>query len=148
MDHATHNKIASFIWTIANDCMRDVFVRGKYRNVILPILVLKRIDCLLEGTKEEVRFQKKEAKMTVRDPEGLKDVAKQVSYKTSKFFLKTLLGNPFQLVTKLPHYLESSATTSARLSPSSVFPHRSPSCTGSMPSLVCRRPSLVPPLVE
>ena len=36
MDHATHNKIVSFIWSIADDCLRDVFVRGKYRDVILP----------------------------------------------------------------------------------------------------------------
>ena len=110
MDHATHNKIVSFIWSIADDCLRDVFVRGKYRDVILPMFVLRRIDCLLEDTKEavleEVRFQKKEAKMAVLDPEGLKDAAKQVFYNTSKFTLKTLLGNPSQLVANLTHYLE------------------------------------------
>lgn len=41
MDHATHNKIVSFIWSIADDCLRDVFVRGKYRDVILPMFVLQ-----------------------------------------------------------------------------------------------------------
>ncbi len=65
MDHATHNKIVSFIWSIADDCLRDVFVRGKYRDVILPMFVLRRIDCLLEDTKyavlAEVKFQKNEA---------------------------------------------------------------------------------------
>jgi len=110
MDHSAHNKIVSFIWSIADDCLRDVFVRGKYRDVILPMFVLRRIDCLLEDTKaavlEEVRFQKQEAKMAVLDPEGLKDAAKQVFYNTSKFTLKTLLGNPSQLVANLTHYLE------------------------------------------
>lgn len=37
MDHSTHNKIVSFIWSIADDCLRDVFVRGKYRDVILAM---------------------------------------------------------------------------------------------------------------
>jgi type I restriction enzyme M protein len=110
MDHATHNKIVSFIWSIADDCLRDVFVRGKYRDVILPMFVLRRIDCLLEDTKadvlEEVRFQKQEAKMAVLDPEGLKDAAKQVFYNTSKFTLKTLLGNPSQLEANFSHYLD------------------------------------------
>jgi len=109
MDHASHNKIVSFIWSIADDCLRDVFVRGKYRDVILPMFVLRRIDCLLEDTKaavlEEVRFQKEEAKMAVLDPEGLKDAAGQVFYNTSKFTLKTLLGNPSQLVANLENYL-------------------------------------------
>ena len=98
MEHSAHNKIVSFIWSIADDCLRDVFVRGKYRDVILPMFVLRRIDCLLEDTKaavlEEVRFQKKEANMAVLDPEGLKDAAGQVFYNTSQFTLKTLLGNP------------------------------------------------------
>lgn len=110
MDHAAHNKIVSFIWSIADDCLRDVFVRGKYRDVILPMFVLRRIDCLLEDSKEavlaELNFQKKEAKMAVLDPEGLKDAAKQVFYNTSKFTLKTLLGNPSQLVANLNHYLD------------------------------------------
>ncbi len=110
MDHSTHNKIVSFIWSIADDCLRDVFVRGKYRDVILPMFVLRRIDCLLEDTKaavlEEVRFQKEEATMAVLDPEGLKDAAGQVFYNVSKFTLKSLLGNPSQLVTNLLHYLD------------------------------------------
>jgi len=75
MDHSTHNRIVSFIWSIADDCPRDVFVRGKYRDVILPMFVLRRIDCLLEDTKEallaEVKFQKDEAGMAVLDPDGL-----------------------------------------------------------------------------
>ncbi|WP_277059887.1 type I restriction-modification system subunit M N-terminal domain-containing protein [Rivihabitans pingtungensis] len=51
MDHSTHNKIVSFIWSIADDCLRDVFMRGKYRDFILPMFVLRRLDCLLEPSK-------------------------------------------------------------------------------------------------
>jgi type I restriction-modification system DNA methylase subunit len=42
MDQASHNKIVSFIWSIADDCLRDVYVRGKYRDVILPMFALGR----------------------------------------------------------------------------------------------------------
>lgn len=110
MDHSTHNKIVSFIWSIADDCLRDVFVRGKYRDVILPMFVLRRIDCLLEETKEavlaEVQFQKQEAGMSVLDPAGLREASGQVFYNTSKFTLKTLLGNPSQLEANFSHYLD------------------------------------------
>lgn len=110
MDHSSHNKLVSFIWSIADDCLRDVFVRGKYRDVILPMFVLRRIDCLLEDTKaavlEEVRFQKEEAKLPLLDPDGLRHASGQVFYNTSKFTLKTLLGNPSQLVANLTHYLD------------------------------------------
>ena len=54
MDHAQHNQIVNFIWGIADDVLRDVYVRGKYRDVILPLTVLRRIDCVLEPTKEKV----------------------------------------------------------------------------------------------
>ena len=110
MDHSTHNKIVSFIWSIADDCLRDVFVRGKYRDVILPMFVLRRIDCLLEETKEavlaEVKFQKTEAKMTVLDPTGLCEASGQVFYNTSQFTLKSLLGNPSQLEANFHYYLD------------------------------------------
>lgn len=110
MDHASHNKIVSFIWSIADDCLRDVFVRGKYRDVILPMFVLRRIDCLLEDTKAEVlaevTFQKEEADMSVLDPSGLREASGQVFYNTSKFTLKTLLGNPSQLEANFNHYLD------------------------------------------
>ena len=53
MNHTSHNKLISFIGSIADDCLRDVDVRGKYRDVILPMVVLRRPDTLLEPTKEE-----------------------------------------------------------------------------------------------
>ncbi len=59
MDHSTHNKIVGFIWSVADDLLRDVYQRGKYRDVILPFTVLRRLDGLLEPTKEKVLETKK-----------------------------------------------------------------------------------------
>ena len=59
MDSA-YNQIVSLIWNIADDVLRDVFLRGQYRDVILPMVVLRRIDALLEPTKEAVESKIKE----------------------------------------------------------------------------------------
>ncbi|MDR0312552.1 MAG: type I restriction-modification system subunit M [Treponema sp.] len=59
MDTVIHNQIVNFIWGIADDCLRDVYVRGKYRNVILPMTVIRRLDAVLEPTKEKVLEMKK-----------------------------------------------------------------------------------------
>lgn len=94
MNHAAHNKLISFIWSIADDCLRDVYVRGKYRDVILPMVVLRRLDTLLEPTKgavlEEVRFQKNEMKALALDDAPLKAASGYVFFNTSKWTLKQL----------------------------------------------------------
>ena len=94
MNHSSHNKLISFIWSIADDCLRDVYVRGKYRDVILPMVVLRRLDTLLEDTKdkvlEEVSFQKNEMKFTEFDPTGLAKASGNVFYNTSKWTLRSL----------------------------------------------------------
>ena len=59
MNQATHNKIVSFIWSIADDVLRDLFRRGKYPDVILPMSVIRRIDAVLEPTKKKVLETKK-----------------------------------------------------------------------------------------
>jgi type I restriction enzyme M protein len=109
MDHAAHNKIVSFIWSIADDCLRDVFVRGKYRDVILPMFVLRRLDCLLEPTKQalrdEVEDQRETFKLTELDAGGLREVTGYVFYNTSEWTLKSLLGNPSQLEANMDAYL-------------------------------------------
>ncbi len=95
MDLSQQNKIVSFIWSIADDCLRDVYVRGKYRDVILPMFVLRRLDCLLEETKnevlEEVRFQREEAEFTVLDSVGLRKASSYVFYNISDWTLKKLV---------------------------------------------------------
>ena len=96
MDHSSHNRIISFIWTIADDCLRDVYVRGKYRDVILPMVVLRRLDTLLEPTKaavlEEVTFQKNEMSATELDDEPLRAASGYVFFNTSKWTLKQLFS--------------------------------------------------------
>jgi len=95
MDHTAHNKIVSFIWSIADDCLRDVYVRGKYRDVILPMFVLRRLDCLLESSKdavmEEVAFQREDAGLTDLEPEGLREATGYVFYNTSPWTLQKLV---------------------------------------------------------
>ena len=54
MDNSQLRWIANFIWGIADDVLRDVYVRGKYRDVILPMTVIRRLDAVLEPTKEAV----------------------------------------------------------------------------------------------
>lgn len=96
MDHSTHNKLISFIWSIADDCLRDVYVRGKYRDVILPMVVLRRLDTLLEPTKEavlaEVKYQKEEMHETELDDAPLISESGYVFYNTSKWTLKNLFN--------------------------------------------------------
>jgi len=60
MSQNAHNTIVNFIWGIADDVLRDIYVRGKYRDVILPMTVIRRIDALLEPTKEAVLSMKKQ----------------------------------------------------------------------------------------
>ena len=96
MNQAAHNKLVSFIWSIADDCLRDVYVRGKYRDVILPMVVLRRLDALLEPTKdavlEELRFQKEDLGATdVEEMDmGLRDASGYVFYNTSRWTLQKL----------------------------------------------------------
>lgn len=94
MNTAVHNKLISFIWSIADDCLRDVYVRGKYRDVILPMVVLRRLDVLLEPTKdavmEELAFQRDEAGFTEWDENGLTAASAYVFYNTSEWTLQRL----------------------------------------------------------
>lgn len=94
MNTAVHNKLVSFIWSIADDCLRDVYVRGKYRDVILPMVVLRRLDALLEPTKDavmqELAFQRDEAEFTEWEEGGLRDASGYVFYNTSEWTLQRL----------------------------------------------------------
>jgi type I restriction enzyme M protein len=94
MNQAVHNRLVSFIWSIADDCLRDVYVRGKYRDVILPMVVLRRLDALLEPTKdavmEEIKFQHEEMGFTEWDDKGLREASGYVFYNTSAWTLQRL----------------------------------------------------------
>ncbi len=88
---SSHAQMVSLIWSIADDVLRDVFVRGQYRDVILPMVVLRRLDALLEPTKEAVEeefaYQSRE-KFT--DTGALMEAAGHNYYNTSKWTLSRL----------------------------------------------------------
>ena len=92
MDNQIQNSIVSFIWGIADDCLRDVYVRGKYRDVILPMTVIRRLDAMLEDTKTDVLKMKDtmdKAGITNQWP-VLCNAANQAFCNASPFLLKDL----------------------------------------------------------
>ena len=92
MDNITYNQIVSFIWSIAGDCLRDVYVRGKYRDVILPMTVIRRLDSVLEDTKENVLQMKKtlDEAGILNQNDALCNAAGQAFCNSSPFTLKDL----------------------------------------------------------
>ena len=113
MNQQTHSRLVAFIWRIADDCLRDVYVRGKYRDVILPMVVLRRLDTLLEDSKEkvlkEVRFQKEQMKTHDPDEDALKHASGHVFYNISPWTLKKLFdtatNNQQILLANIEEYL-------------------------------------------
>lgn len=92
MNNQTYNSIVSFIWGIADDCLRDVYVRGKYHDVILPMTVIRRLDAVLEPTKQAVLDMKKmldQARITNQTP-ALCNAAGQSFCNSSPFCLRDL----------------------------------------------------------
>ena len=112
---SSHAQMVNLIWNIADDVLRDVFVRGQYRDVILPMVVLRRLDALLEPTKaaveEEYAYQTKEG---IKDEDGLKEAAGQNFYNTSKWTLSRLksqaTGDKEVLLTNFVEYLNGFST--------------------------------------
>ena len=84
--------IANFIWGIADDVLRDLYVRGKYRDVILPMTVLRRLDAVLEDSKQAVLDMKAvlDENGIVEQKSALREAAGQAFYNTSPFTLRDL----------------------------------------------------------
>lgn len=90
---SNHNQIVSLIWTIADDVLRDVFLRGQYRDVILPMVVLRRLDAQLEPTKDAVEEELKEQKamgLDEIDEDAVKDITGLSYFNTSRWTLNRL----------------------------------------------------------
>src|ERR1700740_1812495 len=109
MDQTTHNKIVSFIWGIPERVLRDLFKRGKYPDVILPMCFLRRLDAVLEPTKKAVLETKE-----MLDKAGITEqraalcaASGQAFYNTSKFILRDLKsrGSQQQLLADFEDYL-------------------------------------------
>ncbi len=109
MDAQQHARIVSFIWNIADDVLRGALNRTKYRDVILPMTVIRRLDALLEPTKDKVlETDAKLAEMNLsrqRD-QILKSEARQPFYNTSRFTLKRLVNNPANIHANMLDYLD------------------------------------------
>lgn len=108
MDNSQQNAIVSFIWGVADDVLRDVFVRGKYRDVILPMTVIRRLDALLEPTKDAVMKMKAQLdKAKVANQEAaLRKASGLDFFNTSEFTLRRLMDNPKQLKANFLDYLD------------------------------------------
>lgn len=91
-DQSNLKWVADFIWNIADDRLRDVYVRGKYRDVILPFTVLRRLDAVLESTKQAVLARKQflDAHKVAEQDGALRMAAGQAFYNTSDFTLEKL----------------------------------------------------------
>ena len=110
MEQQSLNWITSYIWNIADDVLRDVYVRGKYRDVILPMTVLRRLDTVLEPTKKAVLELHKlldEKKVDNQDL-ALRSEAKNEFYNISAFTMRDLRSraNRKQLKQDFEAYLD------------------------------------------
>jgi type I restriction enzyme M protein len=102
--------ITNYIWGIADDVLRDLYVRGKYRDVILPMTVLRRMDAVLEDSKQSLLEMKKtlDDAGVVEQDQALRQAAGQAFYNTSKFTLRELRSraNRQQLTADFQAYLD------------------------------------------
>ncbi|MBU1097317.1 MAG: type I restriction-modification system subunit M [Bacteroidetes bacterium] len=107
MNQKVQNQIVSFIWSIADDVLRDVFVRGKYRDIILPFTVLRRLDALLVLSKEKVleamEFMEQQK---IDDRSVLKSITGYPFWNTSKFTFESLLNDSDNIDSNLEVYLD------------------------------------------
>lgn len=90
---SSYNQTVSLIWNIADDVLRDVFLRGQYRDVILPMVVLRRLDALLEPTKDAVEKEiedEKQLEMDIIDDGAIHDITGLSYYNTSKWTLNRI----------------------------------------------------------
>lgn len=108
MNQAQHNTIVNFIWSIADDVLRGVYSRGKYRDLILPFTVLRRLDALLEPTKDKVLEMHEKLNSMKIDNQApqLRKVSGFVFYNTSKYTFKKLLNEPGNIRQNLETYLD------------------------------------------
>ena len=100
-----HSEIVSFLWGVA-DLIRDTFKRGKYQDVILPLTVLRRLDCVLAPTKEKVLAKNAELKGKLEnlDPQ-LRKASGFAFYNTSPYDFEKLLDDAPNLAANLRNYI-------------------------------------------
>ena len=112
MEQSQYNQLFSFIWNIATDVLVYAFEKGEYKKIIMPMMVLRRIDVLLEPTKEKLLETKKmldDNQFNNQDP-ILFSVTGYPFYNTSLFTMKTLKSetDPLRLKMNFTDYLNGS----------------------------------------
>ncbi|MCI5786856.1 MAG: type I restriction-modification system subunit M N-terminal domain-containing protein, partial [Helicobacter trogontum] len=102
--------IVNFIWSVADDLLRDVYVKGKYRDVILPMTILRRIDVILDPTKQKVLKTYNTYKGTIQNFDDILGRSNRGSnlgfHNHSNFTLQTLLNDPQNIRINFENYLD------------------------------------------
>lgn len=108
MDTTKFQAITNFIWSVADDLLRDIYVKGKYRDVILPMTIIRRLDCVLAPTKEKVlkTYNAYKDKLNVLDSLlGGEQGSGMGFYNHSRFSLESLLADPKNIRANFENYL-------------------------------------------
>lgn len=125
MEQSQYNFLFSFIWNIANDVLVNAFNKGDYKKVILPMLVLRRIDVLLEPTKDAVIQMKDQLDKNKIENQApvLYNITGYPFYNTSKFTMKTLKSeiDPLRLKMNFIEYLNGYSRMCSTSSKSCTF---------------------------
>ena len=107
MNPKVHNQIVSYIWSIADDVLRDVFVRGKYRDIILPFTVLRRLDVLLVPTKQDVLDANAFLiEQQIDEKVALENYSGYGFWNISKYTFESLMGDAGNIDSNLEDYLD------------------------------------------
>lgn len=109
MNNSQYNQLFSFIWNIANDVLVHAFEKGEYKKIIMPMMVLRRLDVLLEPTKEKVLERKEmlDRNRINNQEQFLFQITGYPFCNTSKFTMKTLKSeiDPLRLKMNFIEYL-------------------------------------------
>lgn len=133
MNSTDHARIVSLIWGIADDVLRDLYVRGKYRDVILPFTVLRRLDSVLEPTRDNVVETNKAltAAGIVNKDAALRQAAGQDYYNISGFTLRDLrsISSAARLKLDFEAYLDGFSPNVQEILDNFEFRHQIPRLT-------------------
>ena len=108
---SNHNEISSFIWNVCDDVLRGLFKQHEYGDVIIPFLVLRRLDCVLEGKKEEIIKVHQEYKDKFDDTSKIINTKLNLKFSNySRYDLNRLKDEPNKLSENFYDYLSSFST--------------------------------------
>ena len=108
---SNHNEISSFIWNVCDDVLRGLFKQHEYGDVILPFVVLRRLDCVLEGEKDNILKVHEEYKDKFDDTSKIIHSKLNLKFSNySRYDLRRLKDEPNKLSENFYDYLSSFST--------------------------------------